>query len=154
MRQRDNLQFIAGLVTFLLLVFICAALIKGTFFSSAATSKDDSYLRKQREAGCGDTALRTCTVTADVAGTCTEETARRAIEVRLKNPLELSECKQAEELLVQACPAGCVIDYGSLITVPGKIAFEFYPEPDESGRCQAKGKRSMQMRALCVTKAG
>ena len=84
---------------------------------------------------------------------CSDESELRAFFAnRLANPLEGKVCKQSQLALGERCPRGCVIDYATVVVIPGKLQFDLFPM-EEKPKCRVRARRSLSMQGRCVAEA-
>ncbi len=80
---------------------------------------------------------------------CDESEALPFVSQQLSEPLKTSDCEKVQQTIPKQCPAGCMLDYSSFITVAGNVRFDLEP-PNESGKCLATAQRVVTLKASCV----
>ncbi len=78
-----------------------------------------------------------------------EEALRNSYSGRLSDPMNEPSCKQAQLQLSERCPKGCLVDYASVVVVPGKVRFDVFPAV-KGASCRVRARRSVNMQGRCV----
>lgn len=140
-------------------IFFCVFLLILAFFRQHGPSKPVS-LRTQSNTpkpepiadACDTAVLGSCQVeiTADIANCSNESAASLEVAERLSDPMSSEECGEAQLKLGERCPRGCIIDYGTVVLVPGKVQTDVFPGEGGGESCRIRAKRSVNMQGRCT----
>ena len=83
---------------------------------------------------CGQVVRANCEMAIkEKTPSCDRAKAEAHFSARLADPVQDESCQKAQNNLAESCPPMCVFDNATLVSVPGKAQFDFFPEPDAEG---------------------
>lgn len=150
-------------LTILLLFFIVAGAlywffdqIGGSISAPPAknSSVDSSSDSGKKSSPCGQVIKASCNIQLKRSSSeCDKLVIQKSLTSQLANPLDHEECETAHLSLSERCPEKCIFDYGSVVTVPGRIQFDYFPKTEQDPQCYARAKRVVGMQGRCVEKS-